>query len=72
MPVLPNLDANLALNGPSARFIGPGPLLTHTTPATNMEEGGKTKKTIFVGGIGEDVDEQVMLETFSTFGGSCW
>jgi hypothetical protein len=36
-----------------------------------MEEGGKTKKTIFVGGIGEDVDEQVILETFSTFGGSC-
>jgi len=34
-----------------------------------MEEGGKTnKKTIFVGGIGEDVDEQVILETFSTFG----
>jgi RNA recognition motif-containing protein len=37
-----------------------------------MEEGGKTKKTIFVGGIGEDVDEQVILESFSTFGGSCW
>ena len=37
-----------------------------------MEEGGgKTKKTIFVGGIGEDVDEQVILESFSTFGGSC-
>jgi hypothetical protein len=40
--------------------------------ATNMEEGGKTKKTIFVGGIGEDVDEQVILESFSTFGGPCW
>lgn len=38
-----------------------------------MEEGGvKTKKTIFVGGIGEDVDEQIVLETFSTFGGSYW
>jgi hypothetical protein len=37
-----------------------------------MEEGGKTKKTIFVGGIGEDVDEHVILEAFSTFGGSCW
>jgi len=37
--------------------------------ATNMEEGGKTnKKTIFVGGIGEDVDEQAILENFSTFG----
>ena len=38
-----------------------------------MEEGGKTtKKTIFVGGIGDDVDEQVILEKFSTFGGFCW
>jgi len=37
-----------------------------------MEEGGRTKKTIFVGGIGEDVDEQVILETFSIFGGFCW
>jgi len=33
-----------------------------------MEEGGKTKKTIFVGGIGEDVDEVIIMETFSTFG----
>jgi len=33
-----------------------------------MEEGGKPKKTIFVGGIGEDVDEKIILETFSTFG----
>ncbi|TFY60088.1 hypothetical protein EVG20_g7548 [Dentipellis fragilis] len=33
-----------------------------------MEEGTKTKKTIFVGGIGEDVDEAVLLENFSTFG----
>ncbi|KAF8478564.1 RNA-binding domain-containing protein [Russula ochroleuca] len=33
-----------------------------------MEEGAKTKKTIFVGGIGEDVDEEVILDAFSTFG----
>lgn len=33
-----------------------------------MEEGTKTKKTVFVGGIGDDVDEGVLLETFSTFG----
>ncbi|KAF8636460.1 hypothetical protein AX17_003276 [Amanita inopinata Kibby_2008] len=33
-----------------------------------MEEGTKTKKTIFVGGIGEDVDETVLYEHFSTFG----
>jgi len=36
-----------------------------------MEEGGKTKKTIFVGGIGEDVDEEVILEAFSIFGEPC-
>ena len=33
-----------------------------------MEEGTKTKKTIFVGGIGDDVDENALIETFSTFG----
>ncbi|KAI9509627.1 hypothetical protein F5148DRAFT_1186001 [Russula earlei] len=34
-----------------------------------MEVGGKpTKKTIFVGGIGEDVDESIIMEAFSTFG----
>ncbi|KAI0721005.1 hypothetical protein C8T65DRAFT_631911 [Cerioporus squamosus] len=33
-----------------------------------MEEGTKSKKTIFVGGIGDDVDEAVLLETFATFG----
>ena len=35
-----------------------------------MEEGTKTKKTIFVGNIADDVDETVLLETFSTFGAS--
>ena len=33
-----------------------------------MEEGTKTKKTVFVGGIGDEVDEALLLETFSTFG----
>ncbi|RDX56671.1 RNA-binding domain-containing protein [Lentinus brumalis] len=33
-----------------------------------MEEGTKSKKTIFVGGIGDDVDEAVLLEHFATFG----
>jgi hypothetical protein len=33
-----------------------------------MEEGTKTKKTIFIGGIGDDVDESVIYENFSTFG----
>ncbi|KAI0725132.1 RNA-binding domain-containing protein [Fomitopsis betulina] len=33
-----------------------------------MEEGTKTKKTVFVGGIGDDVDETVLIETFSVFG----
>jgi hypothetical protein len=33
-----------------------------------MEEGTKTKKTVFVGGIGDDVDESAIFEHFSTFG----
>ncbi|TFK55052.1 RNA-binding domain-containing protein [Heliocybe sulcata] len=33
-----------------------------------MEEGTRTKKTVFVGGLGDDVDEAVLLETFTTFG----
>jgi len=33
-----------------------------------MEDGTKTKKTVFVGGIGDDVDESVLYETFATFG----
>ncbi|OJT15724.1 Peptidyl-prolyl cis-trans isomerase E [Trametes pubescens] len=32
-----------------------------------MEEGTKSKKTVFVGGIGDDVDETVILENFSPF-----
>ncbi|KAK0459772.1 RNA-binding domain-containing protein [Desarmillaria tabescens] len=33
-----------------------------------MEEGTKSKKTVFVGGIAEDVDETMIYEHFSTFG----
>lgn len=33
-----------------------------------MEEGTKTKRTVFVGGVGEDVDEVALLAAFSTFG----
>ncbi|KAG6832133.1 hypothetical protein H0H87_002445 [Tephrocybe sp. NHM501043] len=33
-----------------------------------MEEGTKSKKTVFVGGIAEDVDEAIIYESFSTFG----
>ena len=33
-----------------------------------MEEGTKTKKTVFIGGLGDDVDEAVIYENFSTFG----
>ena len=35
-----------------------------------MEEGTKAKKTIFVGGIGDDVDESIIFEAFQTFGAS--
>jgi len=33
-----------------------------------MEEGTRTKKTVFVGGISDDVDESTIYENFSTFG----
>jgi peptidyl-prolyl isomerase E (cyclophilin E) len=33
-----------------------------------MEEGTKGKKTIFIGGIGEDVDQTVIYEHFAAFG----
>ncbi|KAG0707718.1 RNA-binding domain-containing protein [Suillus ampliporus] len=33
-----------------------------------MEEGTKGKKTIFIGGIGDDVDETVIYEHFAAFG----
>lgn len=38
--------------------------------SATMEEGTKTKKTIFVGGIGDDVDESTIYETFFPFGTS--
>ncbi|CAL1704455.1 unnamed protein product [Somion occarium] len=33
-----------------------------------MEEGTKTKKTVYVGGLNDEVDENVLLETFAVFG----
>jgi len=33
-----------------------------------MEEGTKSKKTVFVGGISDDTDESALYESFSTFG----
>ncbi|KAK2466892.1 hypothetical protein APHAL10511_001150 [Amanita phalloides] len=33
-----------------------------------MEEGTKSKKTVFVGGVPEDVDEAALYEHFSAFG----
>lgn len=33
-----------------------------------MEEGSKSKKTVFVGGISDDTDETILYESFSTFG----
>ncbi|KAK7693410.1 hypothetical protein QCA50_002978 [Cerrena zonata] len=33
-----------------------------------MEEGTKTKKTVYVGGLADDVNEDVLLETFAPFG----
>jgi peptidyl-prolyl isomerase E (cyclophilin E) len=33
-----------------------------------MEEGSKSKKTVFVGGIADEIDESFIYEKFSTFG----
>ncbi|KAJ7685223.1 hypothetical protein DFH06DRAFT_1313549 [Mycena polygramma] len=33
-----------------------------------MEQGSKSKKTIFVGGVAEEVDETTIYEHFATFG----
>ena len=33
-----------------------------------MEQGSRTKKTIFIGGISDDVDETNIYDNFSTFG----
>ncbi|KAJ7285803.1 RNA-binding domain-containing protein [Mycena rebaudengoi] len=33
-----------------------------------MEEGTKSKKTVFVGGVAEEVDETIIYQHFSTFG----
>ncbi|KDQ60783.1 hypothetical protein JAAARDRAFT_190929 [Jaapia argillacea MUCL 33604] len=33
-----------------------------------MEEGTRSKKTVFVGGIGDDVDEGALVEAFTPFG----
>lgn len=33
-----------------------------------MEEGSRNKKTIFVGGLSSDIDQTLLIETFSTFG----
>jgi hypothetical protein len=39
-----------------------------TNTRLSMEEGTKTKKTVFIGGVADDVNEQTILETFSAFG----
>ena len=33
-----------------------------------MEEGTKSKRTVYIGGLSEDTDESLIYETFSTFG----
>jgi peptidyl-prolyl isomerase E (cyclophilin E) len=33
-----------------------------------MEEGSKSKKTVFVGGIADEIDESIIYEKFSLFG----
>jgi peptidyl-prolyl isomerase E (cyclophilin E) len=33
-----------------------------------MEEGSRNKKTIFVGGLSDDVEQTTLIEAFNTFG----
>ena len=33
-----------------------------------MEEGTRAKRTVFLGGIGDEIDEAAIIEQFSTFG----
>lgn len=35
-----------------------------------MEEGNKSKKTIFIGNVAEEVNENIIYENFQTFGAS--
>lgn len=35
-----------------------------------MEEGTKTKKTVFVGGVADEVDESAIVQAFQPFGQS--
>ena len=44
------------------------PSATQPINSVDMEEGARTKKTIFVGGVADDVDEATIYECFSTFG----
>lgn len=36
----------------------------------SMEEGTKSKRTVYVGGLNEEIDETFLYETFATFGAS--
>jgi len=33
-----------------------------------MEEGTKNKRTVFIGGLGDKINEDALVQTFSTFG----
>ena len=44
-----------------------GPSAAHARNAA-MEEGTKAKKTVYVGGIGDEVNEETIVTAFSPFG----
>ena|ERR1700733_6177732 len=58
-------DRNLCPDGKCAPFLA---FLFKPSLLQAMEEGTRTKKTVFVGGISDDVDESKIYENFSTFG----
>ena len=62
----PSPSWELLRAGVSAR--GKPILLSSHAACETMEEGTKTKKTIYVGGLADDVNEDVLLETFAPFG----
>lgn len=33
-----------------------------------MDEGTKAKRTVYVGGLGEEIDQKAIFDSFSTFG----
>jgi RNA recognition motif-containing protein len=62
------VDATAACLLPRLQHLTNNVNVRSTNTRLSMEEGTKTKKTVFIGGVADDVNEQTILETFSAFG----